>query len=141
MEELIIDKFDKNEIDRIANVMQQAFNSVNQDWTERSSKAFVREVFNMSCNLVAKMNGTIVGFIVANKQSDNLFVYAIGVKPNEMRKGVAKKLWERAMQYCKENNLYKVKMISNPKSQAYQWYKKLGFVDTGWVELSLTLSG
>lgn len=139
MTNLTISGFTRDDVKEIAKVMMDAFNSVNQGWTDKSSLAYINEYFDKSANLVAKKGNRIVGFIVADKRSDHLFVDAIGVLPSEMGKGIAKELWKGILNYCKQNNVPEIKMIADPTSTAYKWYKKLNFKETGWVELNLKL--
>lgn len=134
-----IEKFNKKEIKQISYVMKEAFNSVDQNWSDQEGLEYIEEYFNKSANFVAKENDKIVGFIVADKHSDHLFIDAIGVLPSEMNKGIAKSLWNKILEYCKKENITEIKMIADPKSIAYQWYKKLQFKETGWVELALKL--
>lgn len=134
-----IEKFNKNEIKQIAKVMKEAFNSVHQGWSDQESLEYIEEYFNKPANFIAKEKDQIVGFIIADKHSDHLFIDAIGVLPTEMNKGIAKALWNKILEYCKEENITEIKMIADPKSVAYQWYKKLQFTETGWVELALKL--
>ena len=139
MTSLAISSFAKNDVKEIADVMKNAFNSVDQGWTDGSSLAYINEYFDKSANFVAKIDTRIVGFVVADKRSDHLFIDAIGVLSSEMGKGIAKELWREIVNYCKQNQVTKIKMIADPNSIAYKWYKKLNFKETGWVELDLEL--
>lgn len=134
-----IERFNKKDINQIANVMREAFNSINQEWSESESLEYIKEYFNKSANFVVKENQNILGFVIADKHSDHLFIDTIGVLPSEMNKGLAKILWNKIIEYCKQEHIKEIKMIADPKSIAYQWYKKLQFNETGWVELSLKL--
>ena len=53
-----------------------------------------------------------------------------------MGHGIAKTLWNSLIELTKNQDLRTIKIIADPKSVAYQWYMKLGFEETGWVELS-----
>ncbi len=139
MTSLAISSFSRNDVKEIAEVMKNAFNSVDQGWTDESSLVYINEYFDKSANFVAKIDNRIVGFVIADKRSDHLFVDAIGVLPSEMGKGIAKELWRVIVSYCKQNQVTKIKMIADPTSVAYKWYKKLNFKETGWVELNLDL--
>lgn len=139
MTNLTISSFARVDIKEIASVMMAAFNRVDQGWTDESSLAYINEYFDKSANLAAKKDNRIVGFLVADKRSDHLFIDAIGVLPSEMGNGIAKELWSGMLRYCKQNNVPEIKMIADPTSVAYKWYKKLNFKETGWVELNLKL--
>lgn len=132
---ILIEPFNQKDSEEIALVMREAFNYVNQGWSKEESETYIQEYFDHSCNWIARDENKIVGFIIANKQVTSLFVDAIGVLPSEMGKGIAKMLWEKTEQYAKEQNLEDIKMIADPESSAYQWYMKLGFEETGWVEI------
>lgn len=134
---LVIERAKLADQDQIAWVLMEAFNAVDQGWTPKSSREWIKTYADYSCYFIAKVDDQIVGFIAAHKKANELFLDAIGVLPEFMGRGIGKALWQAAMDYCKDNNLAEIKMIADPKSTAYKWYKRLGFNQTGWVELQL----
>lgn len=135
MAEYKIENFKVDEVADIALVMREAFNSVDQNWDEAGSISYIKSHFGSSFNKVARNGSKIIGIIIADKKDNHLFIDAIGVLPDFMGQGVAKQLWSAALEYGKAENLDSIKMITDPKSVDYQWYLKLGFNDTGWVEM------
>ena len=137
MDNIRIEKLDKKDLESTASVMRSAFASVGQKWNREDSITYIQDHLEDACIYVAKENNVLVGFLVADKHTDHLFIDAIGVVPVAMGKGIAKALWNQAVEYCREKHIPQAKMIADPQSQAYQWYKRLGFEETGWVEMSL----
>lgn len=134
-----IDNMSTDNAFEAASVMKAAFNYVHQGWTDETSSQFIRESLSATLPLVARIDGQIVGILVAEKKVNDLVVDAIGVLPSHMGKGVAKKLWKAAEAFAQKKRLENIKMIADPKSPAYQWYKRMGFKDTGWVEIMKTV--
>ncbi|PIY16967.1 hypothetical protein CO112_01940 [Candidatus Dojkabacteria bacterium CG_4_9_14_3_um_filter_150_Dojkabacteria_WS6_41_13] len=122
-----------------AKVFQEAFNYVGQNWSETESIKYVERIAKYACSYVAILEGAAVGIIAADIKDDHLFVDAIGVSPKHMKEGIATLLWNQAKSFAKQSNISIIKMIADPKSLAYSWYEKLGFSETGWVELLLEI--
>jgi ribosomal protein S18 acetylase RimI-like enzyme len=136
---IAIQKISKVNLKEAAIVMMKAFNTVNQGWTEEASVEYTRRILKYSCSYIAVDNDKAVGFLAADIREDHVYIDAIGVLPEYMGQGIAKYLFNVALQHAKENKVELLKMTADPTSIAYQWYMKLGFKETGWVELMMKI--
>ncbi|MDD3647918.1 MAG: GNAT family N-acetyltransferase [Candidatus Dojkabacteria bacterium] len=135
MTEIKVREMTIEDIPETVEVFQKAFNSIGQGWSVEGSRAYVEEHQKCTCKLVAEIKSQIVGFIIGDKDVDTLFVHSIGVNPENMQQGIGKALWDAAQKQAKEKGLNELRLIADPKSIAYAWYKRLGFTETGWVEM------
>lgn len=135
--EILVLKMEEVDIEETAKVSTEAFNFVNQGWTEEESLEYIKRVFSFDCNYVAKEKERVVGFIVSQSREDHVYIEALAVHPQYMNKGIGKLLLNKVLTIGKENGFKQFKMTADPKSIAYSWYSKIGFKETGWVELIL----
>jgi ribosomal protein S18 acetylase RimI-like enzyme len=135
--EILVLKLEEGDITETAQVSTTAFNFVNQGCTEKESLEYIKRVFLFDFNYVAKENGEILGFIIAQSREDHIYIDAIAVHPNNMNRGIGKLLLNNVLKLGKEKGFKFFKMTADPKSIAYSWYSKIGFKETGWVELIL----
>lgn len=140
MKTLKIRMLKKADIPKLAKVFQEAFNSVNQGWSLAGSKTYLREHMHCTLKLIALAGDEVVGFLIGTKDVDALVVNAVGVSPESMNKGIGKMLWNSAMEYVKREKLDAIRLVADPKSIAYQWYRKLGLKENGWVEMEKRIS-
>jgi ribosomal protein S18 acetylase RimI-like enzyme len=79
--------------------------------------------------LVAKENDKVVGVIRLVINPDHVRVRTIYVHPDYSGKGIGTNLWNEVQKYLPE----KLSVIAYPVKQtrSVDWYKKIGFVDTG----------
>ena len=80
--------------------------------------------------LVAKDGDKVVGVCRVVRRSDKNQLHAIYVIPEHQRKGVGKLLWDEAQNYFDEGKDIVVE-VAMYNTNAIEFYKKLGFVDTG----------
>jgi ribosomal protein S18 acetylase RimI-like enzyme len=80
--------------------------------------------------LLAKDGDKVVGVCRVVRRSDKNQLQAIYVLPEYQRKGVGKLLWEEAQKFF-DNGKDIVVEVATYNSKAIEFYKKLGFVDTG----------
>jgi ribosomal protein S18 acetylase RimI-like enzyme len=84
---------------------------------------------------VAKVNGKVVGFCFVTKNEERNQLSAIYILPEFQGKGLGKSLWESASSFIDTSKDTFVDVVTY-NTQAIEFYKKLGFVDTGrrWSE-------
>lgn len=91
------------------------------------------DILNQSDNkllLLAKENDTIIGVCKLKKEETFNELEAIYVLPEYQGQGIGKMLWERASEFF-DNNKDIIVQVATYNNQAINFYKKLGFVDTG----------
>ena len=80
--------------------------------------------------LVAKDDGQVVGACRARKDEKCNELEAIYVLPDYQGKGIGKMLWDRAMEFF-ENEKDIIVQVVTYNLPAINFYRKLGFTDTG----------
>ncbi len=93
-------------------------------------KSEVRKPKEGVFNYVAKINGKVVGHFVfiLDEKCDQL--ESIYILPEYQGRGIGRLFWEKALKLVTKNKPVKVNVMSYNQN-AIDFYKKLGFVDTG----------
>jgi len=129
----------KVDLKDVSTIMKEAFNSVDQGWSLKDSKIYIDEHQKCSFRLIAEKESKIVGFLIGDKDVDTLIIHSIGVLPEHMGKGIGKALWEGALKYARNSKLDNIRLVADPKSEAFMWYKRMGLKENGWVEMEAKL--
>lgn len=91
------------------------------------------------CHFIAKADEKIVGFLLGIslifEQGTSLFVDAICVLPEFQNKGIGTKLWKEMEEYAKEKKHNAIRLQTNPNWDSFSWYKKMGYEESGWIEV------
>lgn len=80
--------------------------------------------------LVAEESEKIVGIIYLEKESDHNRIQGLYILPKYQNKGLGKKLWNEAKRFLNLENETIIE-VAEYNTKAIEFYKKLGFVDTG----------
>lgn len=130
---------------RLAEIFRAAFLQIGEDWSLDGATEHITE-FNEEAEsfcFLAELDGETVGFIlayVANTSGGReMNIDTIAVDPAYQKHGVGRSLFEQAKKYAVENNLIGISLLTHPKAPSYQWYKKMGMKENGWVEVFLEL--
>lgn len=92
----------------------------------------IRDSSDGLIRLVAKKDQEIVGFINVEVGEEGNRLSAIYIMPNRQRKGLGQLLWEEANKYL-DPKKRTVVHVASYNSKAIDFYKKLGFEETGRV--------
>jgi predicted N-acetyltransferase YhbS len=82
-----------------------------------------------------KIVGMILAFPVAREANTDIFIDTICVLSSYQGQHLGKSLLNAVKEVAKENNAQFVRLLGNPKFLSFDWYKKIGMVPSGWVEL------
>lgn len=93
-------------------------------------KELIRNLPNNKKRLVAKKGDLIVGSCTVIRNENNNNLRTLYVLPEFQNKGIGKRLWEKAMEFFDPKNDTFVQ-VADYTENAINFYKKLGFVDTG----------
>ena len=79
--------------------------------------------------LIAKEDEEVIGIIRLVVLNDHIRVRTLYVRPDYTGKGIGTKLWLEAIQHVPTNK----KVVAFPAlhTKSIDWYKKMGFVETG----------
>ena len=107
-------------------------------FTDENIKRREEQIKNQPDNeqtYVAKSDGKVVGFCTIIKHQDKNQLLAIYVSPDFHGRGIGKDFWDKASQFLDPTKDTAVELASY-NSGAVEFYKKLGFEDTGkrWAD-------
>lgn len=102
-------------------------------FSKQAIKKRMDDILDKSGNtlfLVAKDGVSVVGVCKIVKKENNNQLQAIYVLPRYQKKGIGKMFWNNAVKFFGNKNDIIVR-VATYNIQAINFYKKLGFVDTG----------
>ncbi|MDA1061247.1 MAG: GNAT family N-acetyltransferase [bacterium] len=127
------------DLKEVSQVFKESFNSVSENWSDQSSFEHVKQNFFGDSHWVYRENGKIIGMLMSivliREHGPELFIDSVAVLPKFQKKGIGKELWSKAVEYAKANNLHAIRFLSNKNLKSYEWYKSMGYEESGWIEL------
>jgi ribosomal-protein-alanine N-acetyltransferase len=132
MENLLIEKFDPVEINKILEIERNSFEK-----KEIFSKEYLLGIFKAWPNgtLMAKVNGETVGYVIGKKNEESGLVVSIAVKKEWRRKGIGKELMEKLIENFKKERVKIIFLhVREENREAINFYQKLGFKIVELVE-------
>ena len=93
-------------------------------------KKLIREIPKNKKRLVAKIGNTVVGACTVIKNEENNHLRTLYVLPEFQNKGIGAMLWEEANKFL-DPKKDTIVQVADYTENAINFYKKLGFVDTG----------
>lgn len=139
MDNIKIERMAEADIKEVSTVMRTVFNEQGDDWSEEISLQEVQENFQGDANFVARDGERIVGSVIAYpisiESERGMYVDTFVVLGEYRGKGVGKLLWNKVEEYAKKNSYKFINVLANPKWSSYDLYKRMGFKESGWVDL------
>ncbi|HVZ67554.1 MAG TPA: GNAT family N-acetyltransferase [Patescibacteria group bacterium] len=139
MEDIRIELMTTEDLNQVADVFLQVFNALGENWGKESATKHVNENFSGDSHFVAKINNRIIGFIMAipltREKGTELFVDSIAILPDYQHKGVGQKLWDKIEESSKDGEYVAIRLLANKQLKSFNWYKSLGYQESGWIEL------
>lgn len=140
---MIIDDFRENDLDELIRIYNDATRALNWDEFTEEQKAVVlyekpedRDEFSAyledTITLVARENGTIIGFVSMTKNANETpegFIPFFYVDPRFVGQGIGRRLHETLEMRARERSITKISCHSS--AYAIPIYEKLGFKDKG----------
>jgi ribosomal protein S18 acetylase RimI-like enzyme len=110
-------------------------NVLEQWWSEAN---FQRAIPNATlCNLVANQDGQIVGTLMGTVnpgEEGQAHLFRLYIHPDHLGQGIGKQLWQAYLQHL-ASGVKQVDLEVEPQNaHAIQFYKRLGFQETGLSE-------
>lgn len=102
-------------------------------FSEQAIEKRRKDILNISKNelfLVAKDKDAVIGACRLKKEDEYNELGAIYVLPDYQRNGIGKMFWDRAMEFFDDKKDIIVH-VATYNEKAINFYKKMGFVDTG----------
>jgi predicted N-acetyltransferase YhbS len=142
---ITIEKMQFEDIPAVSPIFIDAFNNspAHETWTEKTSIAHLKETYQENLSFVVKENDSIVGALIARSVTFDTgltcYIDALIVKADKRGKGYGKLLIEKVMETAKANSMTSIQLEAHAKLPSFEWYKKQGFEESGWVDLLKTL--
>lgn len=126
----------ESDIEGCAQVLCQAYAlpPYNEAWLQDHAEAYLSKFYSFDPSLcfVAVSNSQIVGAIFAYaypwQGEENCYIQEIFVSPSVQRESIGKTLIEKLSTSKKGNSTW---LVANENAKAVQFYKSLGFTNTG----------
>jgi L-amino acid N-acyltransferase YncA len=142
---ITIEEMQFKDLPVVSSIFIDSFNNspVHEKWTPESSIIFLKEHYKKGLCFVAKENSIIIGAMIGHTatldQGVMYYVDAIFMNSDRKNNGFGEQLLNKVTEFAKENKITSIQLIANAKLQSYSWYKRLGFEESGWIELVKTL--
>lgn len=139
-------KFDKKYVDDMAKLFTESFSEkdIKHTWSVDVAKKNLEtyyKYFGDYCFMALDNNecsGAIFCLTNPYYKGTMLLVVTIIVKKKYRKKGVAKVLFERIIEKCKQDKMLGIKLMANSREKfPCSWYKDMGFKKSGWIEYEL----
>jgi len=142
-----IKQFDKKYLDEMAKVFVDSFSSqkypIETEWAIR----YISYNLEMSpdlCLMALDDNGVCLGAMFSREEpffrGNSINLDFVLVKKEFRKKGVAKTLFKKVLELAKEKDLKIAHGLAEGGNKfPISWYKRLGFNESGWVEIELAL--
>ena len=107
--------------------------SYKESFTKENLKKLSDKITQLNQNerrLVAKIGNNIVGVATIVRNENNNLLKTIYVLPEFQGKGIGKMLWQEAKRFCDQNKDI-ILQVATYNKNTIEFYKKLGFIDTG----------
>lgn len=136
-----IRKAKKEDLKKVAEIFKAEYSKppYNGKWNKKNSLKAINEHFKKYKIYVIELSEKIIAFtvieIITSFGEKTCFINEIVVSSEFQRKGLGKKIMIFIESYCKKNNIKKVKLSTNRKAHAFDFYKKLGYKETASVSM------
>ncbi len=138
-EDVTIRKMEKTDLQAVSQLFREVFNSEGENWSDKTATSHVEQNFFGDSHWVAEKGNKIVGFlmgiVLTREKGEELFIDSVVVDKSVQGNGIGKELWSRAEMFVKENKLKGIRLLANPQFDSYNWYKKMGYNESEWIEL------
>lgn len=142
MTETIIRNFSKDDVQACASAFLEVFGpqGCGELWTLATSLKHIEEnTVEKELCFVAEVEGKIVGMILAmttaREEYEDVFVDTICVLSEYQGSGIGNALFTKIEEVAKNRGAHFVRLFGKPTLLSFDWYKRHGMTESGWVEL------
>ena len=139
MDDVTILNMTDGDLPELSRIFYQSFNDVGERWSEGTATQHDKENFFGECHFIAKINNQIIGYIMGipltREQGLELFIDTVTVLPQYQKQGIGSRLWQTMLDHAKEKKYVAIRLLTNPNLHSFDWYKKMGYQQSGWVEI------
>lgn len=141
-----IKKAKKEDLKEISILYKKIFLEMpyNEKWTDKILTNKLLEVFKKQEIYVAEINKKIVGFIsfcyfYMGSKGKIGYIFELGIDKQYRAGGIGKTLVKRAEEKLKKTGCKSILVDANKESSAINFYKKLGYMDVGYIKMGKEL--
>ena len=102
-----------------------------EKWTEKNSLKTLNYYGMIGKIFVIEIGGEVAGFVILREEYYNnrksVMVEELVVRGDIQRKGIGRKLMNFVEEYCKNNKVKYIWLITGKKVDAFKFYKELGY--------------
>ena len=143
MSDVVIRPMTEADLPAVTQVFLVCFNAAGEEWSLETAQKQVKESFAGDCHYVAcvgeQIVGCVLGFPMTREQGTDLFIDVIAILPEFQYQKIGTQLWSEAVAYAKRHQLHGLRLLANRSFSSFAWYQRMGFSESGWVELHKAL--
>lgn len=138
-----IRQFSERDITRAAELFSQAFgpDELGEPWTFETAKRHIEETCESKYSLVAVDKGEVVGVALAFEETfedgPEVYLDALLVETSRRGQNIGIKLHNELVEIARRNTLRAIRLVAHPHLPSFNWYDRLGYTNTGWIEKKL----
>jgi len=140
--EIIIQQFDKKHLDEAVKLFMDDYSSEDFRYSDQEARNWISSDLESNpelCFEAVDQDGNFLGaqFCYENKHSTtkSIRLDSLHVKPEFRQHGVGKLLMKHVLEFAKINDFKLISLMADEtKEFPKNWYEKVGFKPTGWVE-------
>lgn len=141
-----IRKAKKPDTNQISEIYKTAYSEkpYNEKWNYKNAKARILDCLkNSNILIIEDKKKNIMGFVIYDtfkwEKGKTGYIDDLVIKKELRGKGLGKTLMKKAEERLKKKKVKEIWLQSNPKSRVFNFYKKKGYKETGWVCLAKTI--
>lgn len=131
----------------VASFVREYSEAPERKWNLATAQNYLKrniEAFSEFCWAAVNEKDEFLGAIFCRLdpyyESQYLFLDSIIVEPNSRNQGIAKTLLQKVVIVAKSHGVSGIhKLIDDRKGFPKDWYEKLGFRSTGWIEYEVKI--
>ncbi len=129
-----IRKATKKDLKEIAGIfrIESGKDPYKQKWTPKSSLKKIKEAMKNQDMYIVLIDNEIVGFLTSNIEQDDkkkVYVDELWIKAEHQGGGIGRKLMDFIEEMYKKKGVKLIQLVTNKKSGAYKFYKKLKYME------------
>ena len=133
MEDIKIKNAEKKDFNAIANLIKVEYlKHYNEKWDDENALKTLEYYNKIGKIFVADLEDKVIGVVIIREEYYNdgksLMVEELVVNGELQKKGIGKQLMQFVEDYCKENKIGFIWLITSKTAPAFEFYKKIGYI-------------
>lgn len=134
----------ETDLPAVAQIFQQVFSNQVESWSYDNALKHLTEDFFGPFHYVAidedqanQIIGFTMGIPFTTHRGSGLLIDLIAVASDYQRHNIGNQLLEHMLSQAKMNQVQDIRLHSKPDLPAFDWYRRCGFKESGWIELEM----